>query len=297
MSRQDPPFDELAGSGLQLGIGPFLVHVRSELAAVREHLSRVYSDFPRTANTGGHFEIAITGSPGLRRWARRQARLYVDGTQPFLPLPERLAGAFFDWGLNWAIGQNAHHWLALHAAVVERNGRALVMPAPPGSGKSTLCAALAFSGWRFFSDEFALVHPDTRVIRPLPRPISLKNRSIEIIHSRHPDVVMTEENVDVEQQVFVHVRPPSDSQQRANEGAHARWIMLPRYQAGSPTIFAPLSKSECLIAVTDQCFNFNFLGDRGFQCLVELVRSADCFSLTYSDLDDALARLALMADR
>jgi predicted ATPase len=45
----------------------------------------------------------------------------------------------------------------LHAAVVEKNGKALILPALPGSGKSTLSAALAMNGWRFLSDEFTMI--------------------------------------------------------------------------------------------------------------------------------------------
>jgi predicted ATPase len=29
----------------------------------------------------------------------------------------------------------------------------VILPAPPGSGKSTLCAALVTRGWRLLSDE------------------------------------------------------------------------------------------------------------------------------------------------
>ena len=74
----------------------------------------------------------------------------------------------------------------LHAAVVERNGSALFLPAMPGSGKSTLCAALTYRGWRLFSDEFGLIEPARGAVLPLPRAIPLKNRSIEVIRRFAP---------------------------------------------------------------------------------------------------------------
>jgi HprK-related kinase A len=109
---------------------------------------------------------------------RPQANLIVNGERPFHPLPGNLAGAGFEWSLNWCVGNQAHRWVAVHAAVLERNGRTMILSAESGAGKSTLCAALALNGWRLFSDEFALIDPDTGKLTPLPRPISLKNASI-----------------------------------------------------------------------------------------------------------------------
>ena len=70
-------------------------------------------------------------------------------------------------------------YLIIHAAVVERNGFALLLPAPPGSGKSTLCAGLIHHGWRLLSDELALIDPETATLQAIPRPVSLK---LSLIH-------------------------------------------------------------------------------------------------------------------
>ena len=215
----------------------------------------------------------------------------VNGFRPYLPLPSELCGPVIEWGLNWCIGRRSHRWVVVHAAVVERGGRALLLPAEPGAGKSTLCAALAYSGWRLFSDEFALVDPETHTITPVPRPISLKEHSIEIIRRRHPDVVYTRENHDVEEERFVHARPPSESVRRANETAVPGWIIIPRYVAGSRTALEALPKARALMELADQSFNYNFLGPRGFHALEQVVRQSDCYRLEYSDLDDVLPLL------
>lgn len=291
--------DNLARSdaGLLLDIGARLVHVRSNLPGVGQHLKLLYEDFPLTDGTDGHVDIAVVGTPGVRRWLRPQATLVVNGRRPFLPLPASLAGPLFEWGLNWAIGQRCHRWVAVHAAVVEREGAALILCAPSGSGKSTLCAALVYAGWRLLSDEFALLDPETGTLAPSPRPISLKNASIGIIQQRHPDVVCSSERVDIEGARFVHARPPSDSVRRAREAATPRWIVFPRYIAGHPTELRPMTRARTLIELCDQSFNYNYLGTRGFTCLAQTVERAEAYSFDYSSLDEAIACFAALSTR
>lgn len=278
-------------SDMRLEIGPFLVRIRSEFREVQDHLQQQYGDFAVKPGDGAHFDITVTRSRGLRRVIRRQARLTVNGASPFLPLPVNLAGPFLEWGLNWGIGRTVHRWVVLHAAVVERGGRAMILPAPPGSGKSTLCAALVLAGWRLFSDEFGLVNPATGDISAVPRPVSLKERSIDIIRQRDPHVVMTSERRDLEGIRFVHMKPPMESVRRLHEPARPAWVVIPQYAAGEKTSFDPQPKARTLMTLAEQSFNYNYLGPEGFRCVTRLIDESDCFTLRYSDLDDALSVL------
>jgi HprK-related kinase A len=266
------------------------VRVRSELPGVGEHLARFYSDFPARASEGEHFDVAIVRGQRLRRWLRPQSSFVVNGTRPFLPLPATLAGPAFEWGLNWCIGSKSHRWIVAHAAVVERHGRVLMMPAASGSGKSTLCAALACSGWRLFSDEFALIDPETGRLWPAPRPISLKNASIELIAEHYADVVYGPEGIDVDGARFVHLRSSADSVRRSQESAPVGWIVLPQYSANAQTTLERIPKAQALMELAGQSFNYNYLLS-GYSALAELVRGADCFRVEYSVLDDVLERL------
>src|SRR5262245_56376569 len=172
-SSSPSPLACLATTGVRVSIGPFLVRVRSDLTGVREYLHRLYGDFQIAAGEVGHFGLGVVASGGGGAWVRRQANLIVNRERPFLPLPGNLAGAGFEWSLNWCVGKQAPRWVAVHAAVVERGGRALILSAESGAGKSTLCAALALSGWRLFSDEFALIAPDNGLVTQLPRQSSM----------------------------------------------------------------------------------------------------------------------------
>jgi HprK-related kinase A len=266
------------------------VRVRSELPPVSEHLNKLYRGFRIQPGDDCHFDIAIVAGKGVRRWIRRQASLVVNGVRPFHPLPAKLAGPVMEWGLNWCIGTKAHHFVVVHSAVVERNGRALLLPAHPGAGKSTLCAALVYSGWRLFSDEFGLIDPASGMLSPAPRPISLKNASIEVISKRHPDVVYGPEGIDIDGARFVHARATTQSIERSHECAFPGWIIFPRYKPDASTTMERIPKAHALMELAGQSFNYNYLTN-GFASLVEVVRRSECFSLEYSSLDDLLPKL------
>jgi HprK-related kinase A len=287
----------VATRGVQVAIGPFLVRVRSELPGVRDYLERFYSAFPIRDSADAHFDVAVLAGRGARRWLRSQSVVVINGTRPFTPLQGRLAGPLFEWGLNWAIGRHSHRLVALHASVVERGGRAIIFPASPGAGKSTLAAALGFSGWRLLSDEFALIDPVTGDVWPIPRPVSLKEASIDLIRGRHPDAVFGPEAQDVNDTRFAHVRPSMDSIRRIGVPARPSWVIAPRWTAGAPTSLTPVTKARSLITIADQSFNYNYLGSEGFRTLDRLVRQCDCFSLTYSDIDDVIAKLTAMSEQ
>ncbi len=60
--------------------------------------------------------------------------------------------------LVWTTTVDGHEFfLDIHAGVIGDGARCILLPAPPGSGKSTLTAALVHAGYQYFSDEVALL--------------------------------------------------------------------------------------------------------------------------------------------
>jgi hypothetical protein len=64
--------------------------------------------------------------------------------------------------------------VAVHAAVLVIDGRALILPGRSYSGKSTLSLALRSVGARLASDEYALVNPMTGMVTGWPRPARIR---------------------------------------------------------------------------------------------------------------------------
>lgn len=292
---------QLGGPGVWLRTGPFSLRVRSSIPSVAEGLAQLYGQFEvRSAHEAfADFHVSIESSAGLRRWLRPQARFSFDGIQPFKPLPRDQAFPMLEWGLNWCVSTQAHQYLIIHAAVVEKNGQAAILPAPPGSGKSTLAAALVLSGWRLLSDELTLIDRKTGLIQPLPRPVSLKNQSIEVIRQFDDDAFINRASHDTIKGTVAHMRPPRDSVLRQHEPAQPRWVIFPKWEAGARTRLTPRSQAQTFMFLAQNAFNYSHLGADGFRVGTALVDQSRCFDFRYSDLDEAIAtfdRLSETAD-
>lgn len=279
----------LISDGLKFQIGPFNISLKSEIPSIIQHLQILYSSYPLLSeNEIIDFHVRLQSPKGIRRWYRPQVNFSFDGHIPFLPLPQDQAPAMFEWGLNWCIANHAHQYLILHSAVVERNDHALVFPGMPGSGKSTLSAALICKGWRLLSDEMGLISTTDKRFYPIPRPVSLKNESIEVISKFSKLAKFGISTFDTAKGTIAHMLPPDLSVVEAEKQAEPSKIIFPKYQKNAKTELTPLLKSRAFLKVAENSFNYNVIGKKGFLVLSEVIENSECFEFKYSKLNEAL---------
>jgi HprK-related kinase A len=281
--------NKLKSNGLILKIGPFSFRIISPIPSIADGVIALYAN--NVVLDDSHFvdyTVTIAPGSGWRRWARRQAIFKFDGMEPFIPLPEDHAFPLLEWSMNWCIAMHAHQYLLLHSAVIEKEGCAVVMPAPPGSGKSTLCAGLVHRGWRLLSDELALISLTGTAITPLGRPISLKNQSIEVMRNFVPGAVFSKEVHDTSKGRVSLMKVPAAHIERIHETAQPRWVVFPKYVAGSPPQMVARSKANSMLELGRNSFNYMVMGLKGFEVLSKVIDASDCYDFQYSQLDDAV---------
>jgi len=287
----------LAQGDLVLQAGVFSYRLQSPLPLIEQGLRQLYGGYPcLPPEVQADFALQLDHGRGLHRWWRRQVRFSSDGERPFEPLPQSPAFAQMEWAMNWCVSTRAHQYLMLHAAVLERGGRALLMPAPPGSGKSTLCAALAHSDWRLMSDELCLLSLADARVHPAARPVSLKNNSLEVIRRYAPQAEFGAVTRGTSKGDVVHMKVPQPQLERMAEPARPRLVVFPRYATGEPTQILPLPKGPAMIELGKNSFNYLILGLQGFEALGDMLEGCDCHELRYSDLRDAIPRLTALLD-
>jgi len=288
----------LAGPGLRITTGPFGCRLQSPIAAVADELAQLYQHHELLDESRFiDFHVKVAPPTGLRRWLRPQAIFSVDGVHPFTPLPIEQALPMLEWGLNWCVTAYCHHLLVLHAATVAHGDRALILPAPPGSGKSTLCAALFNRGWRLLSDELTLIDLRDGRVHPLGRPVNLKNQSIELIASFAPNAFLSRPVHDTAKGTVALMAPSRASVEASLEPAWPRWVVLPRWQAQAPTRLEALPPGEAFLHLADNAMNYHILAEQGFEALGRLIDRAEAFHFSYSDLDEAIVTFDRLAER
>lgn len=279
----------MAAGRFQFRAGPFVHRVRASIRPLPEVARELYRDFPLADDAPlCDFHVSLLSPLGARGWLLREVDFYLGGHFRFDPFQRRLIVPYFEWGLNWCVANHAHQYLLLHAASLERDGRALLLTAPSGGGKSTLAAALALIGWRLLSDEFAMLDDDARLIA-LARPVSLKNEAIELIRERANGAYLGPVARSPRKGKLAHLRPPVESARRVAERARPGWVVLLRYQPAAPLALESVSKGQTMLELAAGAFNYGIQGRRGFELLSRLVDQSECLRLTYGDLDAATA--------
>ena len=128
---------QLGHNGLFLQTGAYIARIQSSISSVAEGIGLLYADHPLAEETDfADFHIRLVAPANFRRWFKPQVLFLVDGVPTFKPLPLDQAFPMLEWGLNWCVSSHAHDNLIIHAAVVERGGHAVILPAPPDRGKA-----------------------------------------------------------------------------------------------------------------------------------------------------------------
>ena len=282
----------LRGDGVHLNTGAFTSHLRIELPHLVDEFAQMYADYTLEDPPGiDDFEIRV-GSPSLlRRYFRPQAQIWVDGTGLMQPLPLDHAYPGMESSLNLAVALGDVAPLVVHSAVLERDGRALVMPAPSGSGKSTLCAALSWRGWRLLSDEITVLSFDSGNVLPNPRPVSLKNLAVEVVAGYAPQARFSRVYRDTNKGDVAYMQPPADAVARAHEPAGPGLVVAPVFRRGAPTTVRVMERTAGFRWLIDNSVNYSSLLRTGFDLLTGFLERCELYSLTYSNLDEAIEEI------
>jgi hypothetical protein len=188
------------------------------------------------------------------------------------------------WHVNrQAVAAAEADCLLLHAgAVADGHGRALLLPAPMESGKTTLVAGLLRRGFDYVTDEAVAIEAAGLAVRPYPKPLSVDPGSWPVLAELEPDV-------DAALKAGQWQVPPA---RVAGPGCRPVAVVSPRYRAGAASRLEALRPAQAVLLLAENSFNFKADGRRWLPVLAALAAAAPCFRLTVGDLDDAVDLVA-----
>lgn len=281
-------------------IGPVLFRLRTPFRGVIAEIDALYRDYPKGA-VDDVYDYAVSAVPTnrLRRWVRPNFGLQCD-FEPFdaLPMPRRLGLLGIEMGMNLQIASGYRRHVVVHAAAAERDGRSALIIGDSGAGKSTLSALLAYSGrWRHFGDEFALLGLDSPQIHPFPRPISLKNESIEAMRRFAPADRFGPVMEGTVKGTIRHLLPPLDAIARMAEPAPLSVIVAPHFTPGARPQWRPMTRAETYVRLAASSTNHGVLGERGFEAVWQCLDRALAFDIIYGSSEDGLELFEAIWDK
>lgn len=268
-------------------VGPLAFRVGSDWHSPIAQLTELYRDYPRDRIVPD-FTVRLHATRPWRRWIRPAVMIAGDYAIPDaapLPLAQGLLAAEMAMNLQVALGQR--RFLLLHAAAVERDGRAIVMTGESGAGKSTLAALLQTRGWRLMADEFVLLEPAAGLVHPFPRPISLKNSAIAVAEAALPNAQFGPLIAGTPKGDIRHLVPLPAALAAMDQPARPALLLFPCY--GLPLDHRPVGAGEAFVRLTQASTNYVGLGERGFYALTNFVRDVHRVAIDYPDTDSAAA--------
>ncbi len=271
-------------------IGPVGFRIGSDWAAPIEQLRGLYADYPGPDDGIPDFTVRLFAARPWRRFIRPSVMIGGDFVLPEaapLPLAQGLLAAEMGMNLQMALGQR--RYLLLHASVVERDGKALLMTGESGAGKSTLAAILGARGWRLMGDEFALVDPATGLVHAFPRLISLKNAAIGVMETALPDARFGPLLAETPKGDIRHLVPDARAIAAMDQPARPALLLFPRF--GFEAATRPVGPGEVFVRLTQASTNYVAMSERGFDALSGLVATVPSWAVDYPDTDSAIDRV------
>ncbi|MEA3010333.1 MAG: hypothetical protein QOJ91_2025 [Sphingomonadales bacterium] len=272
----------------RLKVGPVAFRIGSQWRQPVAQLRRLYAGYPEP-DGACDFTVRLEAERVWRRWLRPSVAIRGDYVLPDaapLPLTQGLLAAEMGMNLQMALGQK--RFLLLHAASVERDGRALLLTGHSGAGKSTLGALLGERGWRFMGDEFALLDLEDGRLHPFPRAVSLKNESLGLFDGVDParlGPLLT----GTPKGRIRHLRPNPEAVARMDEPARPVAILFPRFGRDLEPTVREVGGAEAFMRLTQASTNYVALGERGFEALTRFVGALPSRAIDYADMAQAEA--------
>jgi hypothetical protein len=230
---------------------------------LREIARALWADCHGVAESGADFVVHVTGS---EPW-HIASDAYTEDAES---LPAAVGSVCAAINVTFATRTPL---LAVHAAVVCRNGSTILIPGQSGAGKTTLTVALLQSGFAYATDEAFAVDWESAVAHPYPRPMGVSDWTAQTlatpagiagIGERFLRATDLDASVVTEPLSVDHI------------------VLLDRSASVTDPILAPVHRAEALEVLLHESFTHYYSPERAVRRLADVVESAQTWTLSYS---------------
>jgi hypothetical protein len=254
--------------------------VRTMDVALCRYLEAVLDPFADGSADPPAYSVVDRGEATKNRYA-----LYFGRERLALTPSGSFAVATLLWHVNRGAISSAGEFVLVHAGAVEWEGRAALFPAPMESGKTTLVAGMVRAGARYLSDEAAAIEPETLLVHPFPKSLTINVGSRAVLPDLAPEV-----EPELAQRYLGHDWHVDARTIRSDAIAPATapsFVIAPTYVRDAPTALSPITRAEAVMCLGRNSFNLLDHGRRGLEVLAAVARRSTCHRLVVGDLEQA----------
>ena len=184
--------------------------------------------------------------------------------------------------------QSSNYLLAIHAAVVVKDGLALILPGLSGAGKSTLCVSLVEQGYTCYSDELAILGVNGTV-EPLALPMAVKQGSWSILSPAWPEIEKSFTWQRQDGRKLKYLRIPDAAYPDLQSSITRQVIFFPQYAPDCQTAtYQQLTPTQILTRLTAVGYQIKSgLNPEKIELLINFSQQTPAFEISYSSLDAA----------
>ncbi len=176
----------------------------------------------------------------------------------------------------------------LHAAVVAKSERGVLICGQSGCGKSSLTLALMFrNGYQYLTDEIACWDAVQGRVVAYPKAIALKAKGYRKFQQPEPPVPMGMWDSKTFFKKLWYVNPSIHVPWKVRKTTRIRHVVFPTYREKGTTRVTGISKTRALVLLHQQRFGANGFGQNDFDTLTGLLRSASAVQVRYHDVFEA----------
>ena len=190
------------------------------------------------------------------------------------------------WHANQLVSTETDRYLQLHAGAVVIDDGAVLLPAAMNSGKSTLTTALVADGAGYLTDETVALDPDTGLVHPYPKSISLDPGSWTLFGDLEPRAHRALPGLAHHKW---YVDPDTIRAGAAAGPARPAAIVFPTYDPSRPTRRVPMAPVDAAAELARNSFNLPRMGQVGVDVIAALASTVPCSSLSVHDVASGVA--------
>ncbi len=280
----------LRAGTLEMLLGPFATRIKGTEPSLIDFLYDTYRDVPVSASLSDVTDVAINIRPPswFRQYIRRQVIPDPGFQVPAVPLPSHMSPLAFEMGVNLVVALKCCRLITFHAGVVASDKGAILVSAGSGGGKSTLVSALMQEGYHLFSDEFALLGMENALLASYPRPVSLKNESIDIVKELAGKEWVSPVLSGTPKGKIAYRRARPDDIENANGKAETKLILFPSFNTSGEHYASRVSSSEAMMRLIPSSTNYHLLGEAAYLSLSKMVAEAEAYEISYGSTEESL---------